>query len=43
MCKVIWSPTALEDAEKNANYISLDSPERASLFVQTKINTSSNY
>lgn len=33
MGKVIWSPNALDDADKIANYISLDSPERASLFV----------
>ena len=33
MGKIIWSPNEIEDVEKIANYISIDSPERASLFV----------
>ena len=34
MAKVIWAPSALEDIEKIAEYISRDSPDRASLFIE---------
>ncbi len=33
MAKVIWSDHALNDIEQISEYISKDSPERASLFV----------
>jgi toxin ParE1/3/4 len=34
MVKIIWSPDALEDIELIAEYISRDSPNRASKFVE---------
>ena len=37
MVKVIWSDHALDDIEQISEYISKDSPERASLFVSRLI------
>ncbi|MFC1849546.1 type II toxin-antitoxin system RelE/ParE family toxin [candidate division CSSED10-310 bacterium] len=34
MAKIIWSPTALTDVNAIAEYISRDSPEHASLFIE---------
>ena len=39
MVKVIWAPSAIEDVEAIADYISRDSPDRASLFVASLINS----
>ena len=33
MAKVIWSPSALDDVDRIAEYIARDSPARAALFV----------
>jgi toxin ParE1/3/4 len=37
--KIIWSPTALKHVEAIGNFIALDSPKRAQLFVQKLINS----
>ncbi len=37
MAKVVWSDHALDDIEQISEYISKDSPERASLFVSRLI------
>ena len=37
--KIIWSPIALKHVEAIGNFIALDSPKRAQLFVQKLINS----
>lgn len=37
MGRVIWSPSALADAESIADYISRDSTDRAALFIERLI------
>ena len=37
MAEVIWSPSALQDAEDIAEFISRDSPEHAALFIERLI------
>ncbi|MBN1664645.1 MAG: type II toxin-antitoxin system RelE/ParE family toxin [Deltaproteobacteria bacterium] len=39
MVKVIWAPSAIEDVNAIADYISRDSPDHASLFVARLINS----
>ncbi len=34
MARVIWSPSALQDVDAIAEYISRDSPDHAALFVE---------
>lgn len=41
MAKIIWSPTAIIDVDAIAEYISRDSPEHASLFVERLIEQTS--
>ena len=37
--KIIWSPTSLRHIEAIGDFIALDSPKRAQLFVQKLINS----
>ena len=37
--KIIWSPTALKHIEAIGDFIALDSPKRAQLFIQKLINS----
>lgn len=37
--KILWSPTSLRHIEAIGDFISLDSPKRAQLFVQKLINS----
>jgi|APGre2960657468_1045069.scaffolds.fasta_scaffold27067_2 toxin ParE1/3/4 len=37
--KIVWSPTALKHIEAIGDFIALDSPKRAQLFVQRLINS----
>ena len=37
--KIIWSPTAFKHIEAIGDFIALDSPKRAQLFVQKLINS----
>ncbi len=37
--KIIWSPTSLTHIEAIGDFIALDSPKRAQLFVQKLINS----
>jgi toxin ParE1/3/4 len=39
MVKVIWSPSAIDDVSAIAEFISRDSPDRASLFVARLISS----
>ena len=39
MGKVIWSPVALEDIKSIYDYIAKDSPDRAAIFIERLIET----
>ena len=40
MAKIIWAPSAIDDLELIAEFISRDSPDRASLFIDRIIEQS---